>query len=433
MIKLFWKTLNIFALTFLTTMPSTGFAAIPENALSLQDCIRQALQTNEAIKIAANNKEKASWTVREAQGAKGITFSLIHKETRLNPLLANGAGDDKYTNNFANQMAMSLPIYTGSKLEGQISQARHNATIASLSLDVARHQLLFDTTVAYFTLLQYQDALRVSQQTVEDYTEHLNIARSKYDTGLVAKSDVLQTQVKLANAQDSLIIARTNYVNAAAALNNLIGHPQGQEVKLKEQLSYEPVIVTLDEAIQQALTRRPEVIQARAGIASAGDQITVAKSGRLPSVLASATNNWYADKLPGSDNRNWQISLTASMNLFDSGVVNSQIRQAEYDLATAKEHEHQIREAVELEVRQQYHSLREAESRIELSKIAVNQAEEDLVIYKTRYEAGVGINLEVMDAAVSLAAAKNNAIKALYDYNISKARLEKAIGIAIAE
>ncbi|MEN6306141.1 MAG: TolC family protein, partial [Anaerohalosphaeraceae bacterium] len=280
-----WKSLSTFTLTALFVVLPTSFAAMPDDALSLQDCIHQALQNNKAIKIAVNNKDKADWTVREAQGAKGVTFSLIHKETRFNPLLANGVGDDKYTNNFANQVAISLPVYTGGKLEGQISQARHNADITALSLDAARQQLFLDTTTAYFSVLQYQDDLLVSQQTVADYIEHLNTTRDKYDAGLVAKSDVLQTQVKLANAQDGLIIARNNYINAAASLNNLIGRPQGQEVKLKEHLSYEPITVTLDEATHQALTRRPEIIQARTGIASAEDQITAAKSGRLPAVL----------------------------------------------------------------------------------------------------------------------------------------------------
>lgn len=426
------KSLATITLAALLTAHSAAFAQPTAVALSLEDCIAQALRTNASVKIAASNKEKAQWAIKEAQGAKGVSLSLVHKETRYNPKLANGSGTNEYTNSFANQAAVTLPVYTGGRLESKVSQARHYAEIAGLTLDSSQQQLVLDTTTAYFNVLQYQDALRVSQQTVDDYTEHLSNTRNKYDVGLVAKSDVLQTQVKLANAQDSQIIARNNYVNAAAALNNIIGQAQGQELALKEHLSYEPTPATLEECITYALAHRPEVAEAQASLAVAKEQISIAKSGKLPSVSLGATNTWSDNKLPGSENSNWQVSLTASLNVFDSGVVKSQVRQAEYTLKVAQEQERQLRESVELETRQQYNSLREAEARIDLSKVAVTQAEEDSKIYKARYEAGVSTNLEVMDAEVSLTTARNNAIKALYDYNTSKAKLQKAMGMPVS-
>lgn len=407
---------------------SLAAPAAAREALSLQDCIQFALQTNAAAKIAASNSDKAQWAIKEAQGAKNFSVSLTHVEKRYDPTLGVS---DTYNNQFSNQAALTLPLYTGGKLEGKISQARHSADIASLALDNTRQQLVLDTTAAYYTVLQYRDALLVSQQTVDDYAEHLKNTQTKYDVGLVAKSDVLQTQVKLANAQDNLITAKNNYINAQSTLNNLIGRPQGQEISLSEDLTYEPRVATLDQCIQYALTHRPEVAQAQASIGSAKDQIQIARSGNLPTLSFSAANNWYDDKLPGSDNSNWQISLTASMNLFDSGVTKSQIRQAEHSFNATQEQSRQTRESVELEVRQLYNTLREAEARIELSKVTVAQAEEDLRIYKARYDAGVSTNLEVMDAAVSLTTAKNNAIKALYDYNSSKAKLDKAIGTPV--
>lgn len=430
MMNLSRKATAAWALTTLFALTSTAFAA-DSTELSLQDCIEQALRTNAAVKIAAFNKEKTQWTIKEAQGAKGFTVTLAHKETRYNPLLANGSGVNEYIDGFTNQVAVALPLYSGGKLEGKIDLAKHNSEVANLALKDSQQQLVLSTTTAYYNVLQYQDALRVSQQTVDDYIEHLSNTRSKYDVGLVAKSDVLQTQVKLATAQDNLIIARNNYINATATLNNIIGQSQGQEIALKGHLSYEPTPAALQECIQYAWQNRPDIAETQASIGAARDQISIGKSGKLPTIALSASNSWRDTHFPGDDYSNWQISVTASLNAFDSGVTHSQIRQYEYALSTAQEQARQLRDAVELEVRQQYNSLREAEARIELSKVTVAQAEEDLKIYKARYEAGISTNLEVMDAEVSLNTAKNNAIKALYDYNTSKAKLNKAMGLPV--
>ena len=73
--------------------------------------------------------------------------------------------------------------------------------------------------------------------------------------------------------------------------------------------------------------------------------------------------------------------------------------------------------------------MKEAEKRIDTSSVAVTKAEEDFKIAQVRYNAGVGTNLDVIDAELALAQAKTNYIQALYDYNTGKAKVEKAMGL----
>ncbi|MEM5769066.1 MAG: TolC family protein, partial [Bacillota bacterium] len=88
----------------------------------------------------------------------------------------------------------------------------------------------------------------------------------------------------------------------------------------------------------------------------------------------------------------------------------------------------QTRDNVETEVRQTYLSVREAYKRIDTTKTAVAKAEEDVNISQVKYNAGAGTNIEVMDAQLALTQAKINYIQALYDFNVSKAKLDKAAG-----
>ena len=82
-------------------------------------------------------------------------------------------------------------------------------------------------------------------------------------------------------------------------------------------------------------------------------------------------------------------------------------------------------------MRQAYLSMQEADKRLATTEMAVNKAEEDLYIAQEKYKAGAGTNLDVIDANLSLTQAKTNHIQALYDYNVSMAKLDKAIGTQV--
>jgi hypothetical protein len=110
-------------------------------------------------------------------------------------------------------------------------------------------------------------------------------------------------------------------------------------------------------------------------------------------------------------------------------VTKSNVAAAKANLMTAKESYRQDADAVQLDVRNCYFNLREAEKRISTTQVAVAKAEEDYHIAQVRYEAGVGTNTDVLDAQVALREARNNFNTALYDYNTAKATLQTAMGI----
>ncbi|SDE48364.1 TolC family protein [Sporomusa acidovorans] len=400
-------------------------------ALSLEDSLALALQNNADVKIAESFRDKAYWAIKQARANKNISISLTHTDTYYSvPVDISGYYSNNY---FANALSLSLPLYSGGKLETQIEQALRDAKVAELNLTAAKQQLRQNVTTSYFNVLQYKKEMEVNQETVDNYTAHLKHVRDQYQIGAVAKLDVLSSQVELANAQDNLIKAQSDYAVAVASLNNMIGLPIDSEIELKDELSYVPFTATFEECIRQALDNRPEIAVYQTKITSAQADVKIAKSGYDPTVQLTLTQGWYDGDLPGLNNSNWTAGLTASMNIFDSGLNKSKVKQAEYSLTAAQEQARQQRENILLEVRQYYVSMREAEKRIDLKKVAVEQATERLNITEAQYKSGVGTNLDVFDAVLALNQAKLNNIKALYDYNTSKAQVEKAIGTAIVE
>lgn len=414
-------SLTVVGLLLLNT--TMALAAIPE--LSLDDSIALALKNNPAIKMAIADQEKAAWGSKENQGNKLPTLSLAHSDSRSSSGMGAGFND-----NFSTSLRLNWPLYTGGRLEGQIRQADLNEDIASLGVVKAQEQLKLDTTMAYYNVLQGQNLVKVNQQTALNLTEHLKNVQAQYEVGTIAKADVLRSEVELANAQQNLTKTQNTYEVAVASFNNITGMPLDNKNIMKDDLGYVKYGMSLEESIQLAKERRPEITQSQDGIEVAKTGIKIADSGRLPTVALTANQGISGASFPG-ENSNWSIGVSASWNLFDGGITSAKVNAANANADKVKAGDQQLRDGIELEVRQAYLSMKEAEARIETSKVAVSKAEEDLKASKAKYYAGAGTNMDVIDAQVALTQANNNATQALYDYNVNKAKLAKAVGLGV--
>ncbi|HEY3426445.1 MAG TPA: TolC family protein, partial [Negativicutes bacterium] len=411
------------------TLNHSGFAAPVE--LSLEDSIALALTNNYDIKYAKSAREKADWAMKESKKNKGVSIGYTHTDQRYNTPPSTSLPEYSYTTNFDNQIALTLPLYSGGKLESQIDQAKLALKVADLDIDAAKQQLKLDVVTGYFNVLEYRNELQVNQETVNNYVDHLNLVKNKYSLGLVAKTDILASQVDLATAQDSLIKTENNYNNAVATLNNAMGMSHDTELTLKDDFKYEKYPLTLEKCIQYAREHRPEIAQYEAKVASAQYDVKIAKSGYLPTVDLTAEQDWYDSHLPGATNSNWLVKLTTSFNVFDSGLTNTKVQQARHNVDMVADMAGKEQDSILLSVRQYYLSMYEAEKRIDTSKVSVDQAKESLMIQKVRYDVGISTNLDLLDAVLSLDSAQKTYIQALYDYNTNKASLEQAMGLPV--
>jgi outer membrane protein TolC len=430
--RIFMRRLSGFAGKIFVLAIAVAIAAHPaeaaDAALSVDDCIAIALKRHPDIKIAMLAKEKTAWAIREVEADKGFSLNLSHTATRSGSAISSS---NSYRNQFANDLALTIPLYSGGKLESTIDKAKIDHKVAELNLEAAGQQLKQDVTLYYFNVLQYLHEVRINQETVENYAAHLQLVEEKYRIGLVAKTDALSSAVSLAQAQNDLIKAENNYNLALAKLNNALGLPLGTQLSLQDNLQVEKSGIVLADYETMAVARRPELAEYQLKIASAKEDVKIANSAYLPTANFSVLQNWYDKDAPGLSNRNWQAYITLTFNLFDSGSTESKRQQAEYSLATAAEQADQEKDSILLEVRQYHLSMLEAEKRIETNKVSVNQAQENLMIADARYNVGVGTNLDLLDAVLKLNQAKLDEIQARYDYHTSKAQLDKAIGAPV--
>jgi len=416
-------------LAFLVAWSFQCFAAPLE--LTLEESINLALKNNYDIKIAQTDRDKSLWAINQAKANKNVSLSFSHVDERYNTPPTIYTHAYTYTTEFSNELSLSLPLYSGGKLESQLNQAKLDLASADLDVDIAKQQLTLNVVTYYFNVLEYRNEQAICQQTVDNYAEHLSLVNTKYNLGFVAKTDVLSSEVDLADARDSLSKAQNNYLNAVATLNNALGLAHDTELLLKDDFKYEKKPMTLPECLAYALNHRPELSQYKVKVTSAEEDVNIAKSGYLPTVGLTLDQGWNDSNFPGGKNSNWLAEVTVSVSVFDSGLTKSKVEQAKRSLSKVQDQSSQKRDTILLDVRQYYLSMREAETRIGTSEVSVNQASENLMIQKARYTAGAGTNIDILDAVLALDKAKKNYTEALYDYNTARANLEQAMGAPV--
>ena len=437
------KRLLVLSAAVAMTLSASVFAAEADIEkqvveLNLQQAMEKAFNTNPAIKISGYEKDSARASLNAARQSRGVTITGQHQTTRGGYDDYQPIFDEKGTlvgqtksigNNHSNTITASIPIYTGGKLSGTIDQAKASYNYSVIGLQKAYNDMRQTVTDGYYGMLQADNMQNLSRESVNRLEEHLKNVQAQYEVGVVAKVDVLRSEVELADAQQNLIKAENAYQIAEASLNRIIGLPMDTTLKLQDSLQYTPYDNDLQYCLDYAAQNRPELAQARENVNAAKGALKVARSGHMPQISASASQKWEDTNWPGDENGKWAVGVGVSMNIFDTGVTMSKIHGAEANLAKAEENYRDTEDAVMLNVRSTYLDLREAEKRIATTKVAVDKAEEDFHIAQVRYMAGVGTNTDVLDAQVALTDAKNNYIQSLYDYNTSKTALESAIGV----
>lgn len=402
--------------------------AIPDAGtldIDLKGVVATAIQNNRDITLSEYSLEKAAAQVSEAAAAKNPQFSASYEAAR-----SLSGTTDVIANAYNSGINVTWPIWTGGSVEGAIESARYTADAAQVDVYQTEAATKLAATEAYYQYLEAINLADVAQESEDNLSQHLTNVQQQFNAGIVAKLDVLTSNVSLANAKQNNIAARNTRDVAEANLNNVMRIPMNTKLVPIDKNFPEPDMdLTMEQAIAMAEKYRWELIKADYNVKIAEQQLRVAKAGYMPTLAVGGGYNWQDTDFPGFENKGWNVAGTVSWNLWDGGATDAKIREAKADLKSAEETLLQTRESVELEVRQDYLNVFSAREQIRAAEAAVDEAEEAYKIATVRYGSGVGINLDVLDAQLQLNEARTNYITALYDYNIGLATLENAMGI----
>lgn len=407
-------------------------AAAPEAAamdIDLKGAVTTAIQNNRDITIAELKRREAEADVSAAAARKNpsVSYSWQRNQYSSDSKTALQTGTN---HGYSQEIKVSWPIWTFGNLEGAIDAARYQKNIADLNVYKTEADTKLAAVQAYYQYLEAIKLAEVQAQSVTDYASHLNNVQQQFDAGIVAKLDVLSSNVSLANAKQKSIAADNTRDVAEANLNNIMRVPMNTTLKPLDKNFPQPEFdLTMEQAILMAQKYRWELVEADYGVKAAEASLRSAKAGYLPTVSVGGGYSWKEASVTAVDKDDWAVQGGLSWSLWDGGATQASVKKADAAVKTAQETLLQAREKIELEVRQDYLNVLSYKEQIRAAEASVAQAEEAYKIATVRYSSGVGINLDVLDAELALNTARTNYITALYNYNIGLATLEHAMGV----
>ena len=399
-------------------------------SLDLEESVLIALENNPSIAQSVEDREVASWSLSQTRRQAGPRLSYSFTGRRRG---VSTNGHAMQTNNdFTNGLTVTMPIYQGGKLHNQRRQSKYALNSADLTLENTKQTIKLQTTRAYYEVLRCKKMLGVREEGVRNLQEHLNQTMIRFREGVVAKPDVLATTVSLANAKQNYISAQGDYEKALANLRTVMNLPPDTTLVILDEMIYAPYLAEQDACAEYALENRPDYAAALYSVKQAETAIKVAEADYRPTVSATVGNSFEGDELTKSNtNRNWQAGISVSWNIFDNNITSATVNGRQAALRKSQASAEQVRNNVLLDVQNAYVDLRTAEKNIETTQIAVGRAEEDYRLEQIRYAEGIGTNLELVDSQNNLTQARMNFYTALYNYNVARAALEKAMGVPI--
>jgi outer membrane protein TolC len=312
-----------------------------------------------------------------------------------------------------------------------LTPSKYQAAVLGRSaslLDTAktRDDLFLGVAKGYFSTLQDQKLEIVAREEVTDLKQHLKIAEDQYQFGVVTFNDVLQARVSLADAEQRLIVAKTDTIDSRAAFNKLLALPVSAPTVLKdEKLETRPW--GLEDATETALKQRSDLKASTERITQQEKVVTQTRAQYFPRIYAQAGQNYQQNDFLLHDS-SWFGIFGLQWTLFSGLDTKAQVAQAKLVVTQLQEQHQDLNEQVRLDVQNAYLRVKESADRIQVTEKAVHQAEENMRLNEERYKEQVGTATEVIDAQTLLTRTRVNYWAALYDHQMAKAELLWAMG-----
>ncbi len=431
-----WTLVSLSLLLWQLTLMPGGAAEAPVT-LDLREALRLAWKANPTLQvsrlqelIAGEERVRArSGFLPQVKAEVGQTIydDPLKVRIRGGGLLPGGASFPQTNRNFwSSKVSVEQLIF-----DFWGTPARYQAAVlgqkASL-LDTAqtRDNIFLTVAQGYFKTLRAQKLVVVAEQEVVQLRDHLKIARDQYEFGVVTYNDVLQAEVSLADAEQRLIVAKTDVIDIRSALNKVLALPIAQPTVLKE----EDVLTKpweLPRATEVALKQRSDLKANRDRIQQQEKVVTQTRAQYFPRIFAEAGHTFQQNDVLVHDSQYYAI-FGMQWSLFTGLDTRAQVNQARDRLAQLRVQHQDLKEQVKLDVQNAYLSVKDTAARILVTERAVTQGEENLRLNEERYKEQVGTATDVIDAQTLLTKTRVNYWTALYDHQMAKAQLLWAVG-----
>lgn len=433
-IYLFILTAALFGLLM---PPFPTLAAPAPGQITLEQAIAKALAYSPNLAAAKEDLAAADLQRRESQTyflpSLGTSYTYQADQNAKISRTALGPVITSAENTYLWSTTLTQPLFTGFRLTSNFRLADLGVDVAEMQVRLAVLDVALSVKEAFFDYLRAQKAEEVAKQAVVQLTSHLKTAQDFHEVGIIPINDVLKVEVELANAQQQEVSANNATSVARSRLNTLLGLPVDAELEVEDILSFHEVPISYDEARTTARAQRPELKALDLRLMQSDQSIIQAQSYYYPQLNLQGSYNFMSDSPELGDSNvydatGWQVVTRLDWTFWEWGRTADQVGQRRAQKRRLENTRRDTQDQVDLQVKQYYLALHDAEKNIATAKASIRSAQENYRITLERFKEQLTTNTEVLDAQTLLTQAQNNYFTSLTVYNVAEARLRRAMG-----
>jgi outer membrane protein len=397
----------------------------------------------QAVAVAQDHNPDILIARKKVQAARGSWVEA--RSGRLPWLSSSGLYDKRQTQSETNLrqedynaiLRLEQNIYTGGAVGSQVAIAQLNIDKANYELQEIVSRVAMDVRIAFTDILLNRAKVRVREDSVRVFEEELKTQQQNFDAGIVGKLNVQRAEVALANERPELFNAQTQLRNSHLRLGDLFGFDTGRgrtepvSFEVAGDLQYQPNHADLNNCLARADATRGVIKARQKDIEIEDKQYILDRSALRPQIRAFSGYEIYSERDPavGQEfNYGGVIGINATWNIFDGFATKGRMQATRARREAAVEALAAARRSVASEVRSAFYDLEQADRVLETETQNVQTADESLEMAKSNFAAGLGTQLDILQAASDVTRTRTTRLSAIYLHNVALARLAHACG-----
>ena len=352
-------------------------------------------------------------------------------------------GFETDSDSFGWQLNVNQTVFDWSQIL-TLKQADKRVAQAEAEYEAQRQQLLIRVAEAYFAVLAAEDSLDAQRVAREAFERQLEQAQRRFEVGLIAITDVQETQAAFDSAVAQEIEAQRVLATEQERLREIIGDYVTDLASPEDEIPLvSPDPRNPDEWVRVALRQNLALISARLAADIAQDDVAIQRAGRLPTLSFSSGYRYNEsegtrttkridgdrDSVPSlseSEGYNWSLNL--QVPIFTGGFNSSRIQQSVYQHRAQVQAAERVARETERATRDAFLGVESSISRVRALRQAVESAQTALRATEAGYEVGTRTSVEVQQSLDQLTRAQTDYARARYEYILNTLRLKQAAG-----
>lgn len=406
-------------------------------ALSLEDCLKVALEKNPAERSASASMNIAEENagIAKSQYYPEVSASAGYSRFQKHAFLPGGLPSKAAgsligpENDWTASISARFTLWDSGERRAKLDSALARKEAAADEAEKVRQEIKASVYRSFYGLMAASQAKDVAIKNMERAKGHLTAAESRYSAGAVARTDVLRAKVMVEDSKFGLIKTESLISIASGDLNTAMGNPVEGKISIAPPDSdiHQPDDKELSDGFDQAKNMRPDLKAAMQKIVSARSGVEEAKSGFGPKLKAMASYGWEDDVWVPAD-KSWLAGLSVEMPIFTGFAKTHNLASKRAELKKDEADATRLVQSIRQEVWKSFSRLKEYYEAFRVAETMLKEAEESHRSVKERYEIGAATITDLLDAQASLTKAEAGSVTSKWDFFIAETEFKKACG-----